>query len=221
LCFSFGALLVYWATWNTWRRRRLVHAALAFFAATNLAYHFPTLFVIVGVIAQRPALWEATVPMRSLLFDREVVARILHYQLAAVATTGVFVIWQATRRHRTIPLDIVLVTVGAGRVALVATLAQLPLGLFLLIHMSGAARHELLGNDLVATSTFGAAIAAAIGLLHHLGALALGDDESRTVRRTVALLLLVLVLMVSTRHRTRGTAFPHGVGGIAATFAQR
>ncbi|HQU45709.1 MAG TPA: hypothetical protein PK867_23045, partial [Pirellulales bacterium] len=50
---------------------------------TNLVYHFPPLFVMLGVLCTRPDTWGHRAKFTTLLADPEVLARVLHHLLAA------------------------------------------------------------------------------------------------------------------------------------------
>lgn len=199
LAFSFVALAIYLATWTRWRRWRPAHAAIAFIAATNLAYHFPTLFVITGIVAERPDLWSQQVEIRQLLADPDVLARIAHFLLAAVALTAAGTMWLASRqgasaRHYALT---------SARVALASVVLQLPLGVVVLSQLAEPIRQQLLGADLAGTLFLCAGLAFSIYLMHTLATAALGEPEAALARRSVALLLLVFLSMIAARHRMR------------------
>jgi hypothetical protein len=97
---------------------------------------------------------------------------------------------------------------GAARLALVATLFQIPVGLWVLFALPTAVQNQLLGEDWIATSLFGLSVVAALGLMHHLamasvGTASLGKLSQRAVFRTAMLLAAVVFLMVATLHRAR------------------
>lgn len=214
--FSFTCVLVYWLTWRRGLRRPWLHGALAIIGATNLAYHFPTLFVIVGVVSGRPDLWETTVTVRTMLRDGEVLARVAHFVVAGIALAGGFAMWQAQRIARG-ESDARLADssiVAAGRVTLAAILAQLPLGIVVLLQMSRASRQDLMGSDAVAASLLGAAVFASLGLLHVLGTIALGDVERPQITRAALLLVVAMLLMTATRQRTRHDELDAKLAGV-------
>ncbi len=123
--------------------RRGLGRVLALAAASNLMYHFPALFSMLAVISNRPELWGRTLDRglyHSLLIDPEVISRVLHVWLAALATAGVAVMLLASRLANPSdgPAASPLAAAGA-RWALVASLAQLPVGLWVLFELRGPA----------------------------------------------------------------------------------
>ncbi len=206
LLFYFACIGAYTALWRRWRRWRFAHRLLAVAAATNLLVHFPALFVIISVIGQRADVLAApldSAEFRRLLVDGEVFSRVVHVWLAAVAVTGAVVMeiglrlsadaanaQSATRLIR-----------GAALLALVAALAQVPVGFWVTLELPETARAPLMGGDLMATAMFGASLVLALVLLQLLAAIALGDVGARPVCRAMAVVGLIVVLMVATRTR--------------------
>lgn len=205
LLFSFGCLGAYAALWNRWRRRPVLHALLAVAGATNLLAHFPALFAIISVVSARSEVAAALdrAAFRRLLVDGEVLSRVAHVWLAAAAVTGIAVAALAMRTAEAeLPAESRrrLFKTGAW-LALVATLAQFPVGLWVALEMPPATRSGLLGGDWMAMGLFFAGLLLAVHLLSVLLAIALGDDASRHVRRSMAVLVAVMLLMVATRLR--------------------
>jgi hypothetical protein len=240
-------------------RRPVVSAVLAVLAATDLMYHFPPLFSILGLMSSRPELIgrELTGALyRELLIDPEVMAMVLHVWLAAVAVTAVAIMRSVER----MPDDIVpgattgpagadaqavhsmsadstavtsaasasvatpSIATTAARFALGATLLQLPVGMWVLFTVPDRPRDALLGADVSATLLFVLSLVAALGLVHHLAASALGDASGpqvrrKAVRRIVALTLTVVLLMSAALVRTRARGRLTSAGLAAAAFA--
>ena len=106
-----------------------------------------------------------------------------------------------------------------GAIALATTLLQLPVGIGLLLSLPGELQNPLLGDDWVSTLLFGVSLVMALGLMHHLSIIALGDLRRGAVVRTAGLMIATILLMAATlqhaRHRaersiaTAGTA-EHG-----------
>jgi hypothetical protein len=200
--FFFACMAAYRGLWQRMRRRPIWHAALAIAAALNLLVHFPALFAIVSVVSARANLWGQTLDRAGywrLLLDGEVLSRVLHVWLAAIAVTGVALMVLAIR----LPLDAARqrLTTDGAIIALVPTLLQIPAGLWLALEMPEASRRPLIGGDLAASGLFAASILLALQLLHTLAAVALGDHDPKQVRRSVAMMLALVVLMVGTRWR--------------------
>lgn len=214
--FSLVCLLMYAALWRAWQRPRVAHGLVAIAAATNLLVHFPTLFVVVSVIGARPGLLVEPLTReeyRRLLVDPEVLARVLHIWLAAVAVTGVVVVWlalgkrilkqngqdeQGNLRDRFIKLG--------GRISMTAIMLQFPAGLWVALVMPERARRSLLGSDPAATLLFLGAVALAMLLLNVLSALILGERKREMARRSTVVLLVLMLLMVGVRLRSGESA---------------
>lgn len=216
LVFSLGCLTLYFALWRRWQRGRWFHRLLAIAAASNLMMHFPALFAVISLISTRPGLMGRVLErdeFRRLLIDGQVLSRVVHVWLAALAVTGLVVVWLAIRalppegdgdissdtnaggglRLRAIR--------SGGRLALTATMLQFPVGLWVALAMPEAAREPLLGGDAVASLLFLAALMLAMLQMHMLSALVLSQPTARQARRATAVLVALILLMVGTRLR--------------------
>jgi len=184
-----------------WLRR-----ILGLLAATNLAYHFPLLFIAIGVYSTR-ALSEL-VNFRAALVDPEIFSQFVHHLLASVAVTGVammvYALW--LERARRPEVDVQRTAIWGGRVALIPTLMQWLAGLYVLLELPARAREGLLGGDTLGTCLFGAALLGVIVLMHRLASVAFGETERRNLIGSIALMLLVVLTMVGARHRARQAA---------------
>jgi hypothetical protein len=223
------------ALYAAWRRRgphgatwqRAARRGLAVLASANLLYHFPPLLVLIDTLAYQRPDWPDTITpvvFRRLLLEGGVAARSLHHVVAALAVAGVATMMLATRRGLCIsPPKITLPEtstpettmsesnapagiVWGARIALAATLVQIPVGLWLLLETPE--RDRLLGGDALGTGLLLAAITATFVLLHHLTAAATGDAGRRHVVWSAGLLVAVVILMDGTLARTRGGARP-------------
>ncbi|HEV3138777.1 MAG TPA: cytochrome ubiquinol oxidase subunit I [Pirellulales bacterium] len=208
LLFYFGCMAAYIALWQRWRRRRLAHRVLAIAAASNLLVHFPALFAIISALTERADLLGASLDRsgyQRLLLDPEVLSRVVHVWLAAFAVAGVALMGLGLRIDRSPEHNLSrnrLIKAGA-LVALVATLLQIPSGLWVAMEMPEAARDPLFGGDWMATGLFVTSFLLALQLMHSLAGIALGNREPRQIRNSVAVIMLVLLLMVGTRGRTQ------------------
>jgi hypothetical protein len=207
LAFSLVCLAAAWRLWPTGggrecARRFWTRSSLMLLAATNLTYHFPPLFSVIGVYCTRPDLWGAGLPFTTILVDPEVFARTLHHLLASFAIAG------STLGHLTRISDLPevardRVAAWGGRIALAAVAGQLLSGTYVLVEMPAASRDRLMGGDLLATLAFAASLLATVALLHSLAVVSLGDVGTRRLATVVVLLVLVVFLMVAARQRTR------------------
>jgi hypothetical protein len=206
LAFSLACLAVY-IRWRPQRRSgRVGQRLLALLAGTNLLYHFPALFTAVAVVAQRGV--TGNVSFLSMLADAEVLARVAHYLMAAVAATGVFLLL-AAGRPRFRPAEEAIdgrIARWGGRLALPAVLLQIPLGVYLLLVMPPLARQRLMFADPLAGLLLVGGLVTALGLMHHLAAAALGGCSPAEARRSAWLFGLTLLLMVAARQQSRDRA---------------
>jgi hypothetical protein len=176
---------------------------LGLVAATNLAYHFPLLFIAIGVYSTR-ALTES-VNFRAALVDPEIASQFIHHLLASVAVVGVVMMGCALRMERAgrAADDVRRVAIWGGRVALVPTLLQWLAGLYVLFELPERSRAELLGGDMLSSCLFVAALVGVIALMHRLAGVAFGETERRNLIGSMALMAIVVVTMVGARHRAR------------------
>ena len=219
-------IALYLLLWQRWRGHRWWHRGLALFAATDLMYHFPPLFTIISAQSMRPD-WKDR-PLdgalyRTLFAQGEVLSRVAHHWVAAVAVAAVVVMLLAIRSKRLAgrsagePKETAADNSkngngdsGAGklirqasRVALMATMAQLPIGVWVLLELPSAMQSQVMGEDLTATALFGLSVVGALGLMHQLAVVSLGEVGRRRVLRTAALMAGVVLLMAATLHRAR------------------
>lgn len=207
--FSLAIAAVYWATWSGRRRWVWGHRLLNLVGSTNLLYHFPTQFIVIGLLCHRPELRQAPYNHLALAAQPEALSALTHHLLAALAVVGVWLMAAAPRLCvATSEPDVArrLSAFGA-RLALVPTLAQILVGLWHLLQLPPRLRAELLGDELTTTALFGAAVLASLGLMHHLAGAAWGDVDHRQTRRAVVLLLLTVTLMSAARHGARQPYF--------------
>lgn len=176
---------------------------LGLLAATNLAYHFPLLFIAIGVYSTR-AMTEM-VNFRAALVDPEIFSQFVHHLLASVAVVGVAMMGCALRMERAgrSADDVRRVAIWGGRVALVPTLLQWLAGVYVLLELPARSRSGLMGGDVLGTCLFGAALLGVIVLMHRLAGVAFGDTERRNLIASMALMTIVVITMVGARHRAR------------------
>ena len=153
---------------------------LGIFAATNLLYHFPLLFTVIGVYSTRPAPADDMLVFRHAMLDPEVLSQFLHHVLASFAVVGVGVMGFSLRMSRAAECRRRAANRRLGRaLALVPTVLQLLVGLYVLLELPERARDGLMGGDRVGTLLFGASLVGAIALMHRLASVAFGETERR------------------------------------------
>ncbi len=183
---------------------------LAVASAANLMMHFPPLFAMVGVISHRPELWSGTLDRalyHSLLVDPEVISRVMHVWLAALATAGISVMWLAERRANEGDAapdanhgGFRALLAGGAMWALLASLSQVPVGLWLLVITPTGAGTTWSG-DFLGLALVGAGVLVALRLMHVLAAAALGSRPERPVARKAVVLLALTVLLMCAASR--------------------
>jgi len=203
----------WWAARHRPERRLLcwLQRLLAILAATNLMYHFPPLFTILWQLQREPL--PATdlldgAAFRAMMLTAEVLAFTFHYWLASLATSAMAVLLLAERTTDEYGTFHESLMIAGGRVALAASLLQIPTGVWLLSVLPSTQQTALLGNDLMATLLLVAALIATWFLLQQLAAVAWGDTQDGGTWRTMALLCCIVLLMSGTLVRSRRIGQP-------------
>jgi hypothetical protein len=211
LFFYLACMLAYLRYWDRLRAWRFLHRLLALAASSNLMLHFPALFVIISVVSRRNLIGDEPLDRAGywqLLLDGEVVSRVVHVWLSSMAVTGVVLMALAQRIGPTSDNSLVrqkLIQHGAW-LALIATVLQLPVGLWVTLEMSESARESLFGRDLLASSLFGVSLLLVLFMAHTLSAIVQGDSRPALVRRTLLTAAVIVLLMVGTRCRAQQLA---------------
>ncbi len=184
-------------------------AAIAILTGTNLLYHFPVLFIVISEVSggylDVPEDVNATV-FRSLMAEPSVLARSIHFWLASFAVTGVALIgygkWILKRDEQ----DEVgkRIAIWGGRIALVPTLLQILVGVWVMSVLPSAMQQRLMGQDMLAASAFGLSLIGALWLMQQLAAVAFGDTEPRTLKMAIHLMYTVVILMTFTSRLASG-----------------
>jgi len=210
LLFSVVLLALYAiAVWISPTRRfawRLLRASVAILAATNLLYHFPTLFLVMSEVQaghlDRPAAITAD-NFRDLMTQGFIVARAVHFWLASFAVTGVSLICFARWIQRTADETeaAARVAVWGARIALVPTLLQILVGVWVLSVLPPVEQQRLLGSDLIAASLLGASLITALWLMHQLSSVAMGETSPRALSIVIGTTVVVVVLMTAAARR--------------------
>ena len=214
LVFYLACVLTYAAFWQLLcvGRRRWLHRVLALAAATNLMYHFPPLFAVIRRLAagdgKTVAIDEAAIDKAEFLrltMQPEIVAVVVHHLIAGFAITGMFIMLRSRllldelgggMEDRQVELTGCIRR--AARTALVASLLQIPVGVWVLFAIPPQARQQVLGgSDLYATALFVFAMLAAMAALYALALVALGESDRKTVRASAIRLMFVVFAMTA------------------------
>jgi len=180
---------------------RAVRTLIVLLAASNLLYHFPPLFAVAaritdgwhpGVETISPALF------REQLMHPQVASQSIHFVLASIAAAGVMVLGVSMRMRKAPNADeasAARVARIGGWTALVPTLSQVIVGMWVLLALPSAVQKSLMGGDLLLSGLFLLSLAAALGLMHALASIAMGDSERKLIGRAMGLFGTTVVLM--------------------------
>lgn len=201
LLFSFACMLL--IGWGWRRLNKWGIAAFAFISATNLLYHFPPLMAVIGKLAANPQFSEVEVIERPALLELmgrgEVMALSFHFGFSAIAVSAIALLYLIYRGTT----DAAPESRGAAGIAFVATLLQIPVGVWLLMSLPGTSRMALMGKSLLGSLTFMAAMVLSLILLQRLFAATLGDVERKNLRTIVTLTCFVVLLMTASLRLSR------------------
>lgn len=216
--FEFGVLeLVFSAIcWEIWLRlwsggsRRRLGWWLGFLGATNVVYHFPTLFAVLVVLSERPAQAPGTVRFVSMLVDPEVLGRTMHFIVASLAVAGATTmqLFVRVRKDDDENDDVERLKRRGAQIALTATLLQWPIGITVLLTLPEASRLHLLGGDPTAAGLFGLSLVAVVVLMHHLAGASFGHTSQREARAVLMWLGVTIVFMTAVRQYARKPLYP-------------
>jgi hypothetical protein len=212
LAFSLGLAIAYWVLvrgrggHTPWSR--VGRGAIALVNGTNLLYHFPTLFIVAGKLHEAGQTSGSSLrgaAFRQLAGAGETPALAMHVALASVAMAGIMLLGLALRwlRHDEEPADAAQVATWGGRWALVASLLQLPVGLWTLAVLPAGDQSLLMGSDGLATVLFFASMLSALWLLRELASVALGETTRPVMMRAMSAMLIVVALMTAMQQQTR------------------
>ena len=203
LAFYYLCMLPVLFYWKPLLSRRWIIILLCLLAGTNLIYHFTPLFVVVGYLqgaAEAEPLTKAA--LRSLTFSPPVLARVLHHLLAGVAIVAtLLMLHSAARAHdgrseeETDAFD--TLTRRFASVIFIATLLEIPSGVWFLLQLPRGVQHQFLGGSPLVTIWFAVALLAAMLLLYKSFAVMTGATSRRDAWQSAGLLLTVILLMTS------------------------
>jgi len=177
--------------------RRWVRSLFSLLAGTNLLYHFPPLLFVLSDLVRRAETDGAPLGaagFRQRMLQPFVLSQTVHFWLASFAVTGVVLaVWSARRGGQS--EDSSAWARRGGRLALAVSLAQIPVGIWLLVSTPSLTMARFLGADPVSTIAFASAVLFAMHLLHRLANLALGESHPRSIAIAAASLVIVVFLM--------------------------
>jgi len=192
------------------RSGTVARIAVAILAATNLLYHFPPLFSIAAELSASGQIGGERIgagTFRSLMTASPIPSLWIHVVFASLAAAGVALLGLALRLQRAGELHRASrVAAWGGRWALVASLAQLPTGLWTLASLPPHTQGQLMGQDAIATLLFVAAMLAAFWLMQELFQAAFGTMARPVLIRAMGALLVTVSLMTLMHTRARQSA---------------
>lgn len=210
-----GVYAMWWKFSQRSRWQRIVRMILILFSATNLIYHFPALFLKVPqLVANGEASGSVmgTEDFRQWLMDGEILSRTIHFLLASVAVAGVMLIGYALRLNKEDKQeDAQRVATWGARIALVPTLLQIPVGLWVMFALSNTSRDQLMGRDLSGTVMMGLGVLTALYLMHLLASISLGPAPRKKMIMTMIFLTVTVLLMTGAVRRANSTRRPSKV----------
>lgn len=198
-CFTAFLYGLYLATWRQLAKRPLLHGFIALVAATNLLYHFPTIMIVLGALAEDPALAAeeeiARPVVLRLMLSPALLAKATHYWALCLLVSATAIVVAAARSSAAN-------LVRAGAIAgLAGTVAIVFSGVAALLQIDTSTQRALIGGDLLATTALGIAVASALGIGNTLLSLAIDATNPTGVRRVVGLLVLAVAAMAWASHR--------------------
>jgi hypothetical protein len=180
---------------------------LAILASTNLLYHFPVLFSVAARLYDQGQTTGPTIrgaDFRQLMSVGETPGLAVHVALASVAVAGVLLLGLALRWQRSgDEAAAERLAVFGGRWALVPTLVQLPVGLWTLAALAPQSQVRIMGANTTGILLFVAAMVAALWLTRELAGVAQGESSRPALIRSMAAMLVTIVLMTAMQRHTR------------------
>lgn len=231
LLFSLVLMAGYIVLWRSAQepggKWRWLRSSFAFLASTNLLYHFPFLMFVMSRLAtgDDPGHEPITASMfRQMMIEPDVLANSCHFVLAALATSGiglmVFAIRGAARATLTSEESHRAGLWGA-RIALVPTLLQLPVGMWVFAAQPALTQSRLMGGSVLAVGSLVLGVFAAIALMNQLATLAFGQVDLKQMRKAVALFIAIVMLMTASLRSSNTRELTGQTPPAATVFVQR
>ena len=204
LVFSLVLMSIHWIWWAYAPKAgwglRILRMCLPLLSGTNLLYHFSFLFVVISELVRAPQSSGDVIDaaaFREIMMQGAIYTRALHFTLAAIAVSGVMLIVFALCRPQQTAEDDGgnLVARWGASIALLTSLLQIPVGIWVLSELPMVAQTKFLGQDMLASGLLITSIVMAFYLMHQLAAITFGDTEPKTLRRAIGLMFVVILLM--------------------------
>lgn len=211
LAFSLILMLAQWLWWKSQptagKAVRVVRGLLGVLAGTNLLYHFPVLFAVMSKAAGGGVPGDGAIRGSAFLQELvsgEVLSKSVHVWLASFAIAGLMLIGFALKASRTgeTAEEVRRVTRWGASIALLATLLQIPVGLWLITQLPRPAVRSLMGQDMISTILFLVSVGLVFPLGHWLAAAAMREVPRKTLVRIMIAMTLIVVLMSGVLYRS-------------------
>jgi hypothetical protein len=187
------------------RLRGLRHFLL-FLNGSNLLYHFPFLFAVAEDVLRfgNPEEPIYGPGFRHWMAEPDVLARAVHVILASFAVTGVVLIGYGLRLQRQgSPVDAAQTARWGAWTALVPSLLQIPVGVWLVMVLPADWQARAMGGDVAAVVMLATSVLLALFMLQDLASIALGEVERKHMLRSMVLMVLIVLLMTGVLRRMR------------------
>jgi hypothetical protein len=204
-------ITVAYLLWRRFASRRLrgVRYFVLLLSGTNLLYHFPFLFTVASdVILERelPDTLKAAA-FRHEMMRPDVLARVVHVWLASFAVTGVTLIGYGLRLQRREGEEAgQRVSRWGAYWAIIPSLLQIPVGLWLIAALPANWQARALGGDIAAVLMLGASVLLVLFILQDLASVAFGDPERKKLVRIMVSMVVIVLLMTGVLRRIRPPA---------------
>jgi len=212
LAFSALCLLGMVAVWHRGGWWKWLVGVLAMLSVTNLSYHFPPWMLVISNLASDPG-WAAgelfdRAQLLPLMLREEVLALSVHVVMSSIAVAACGVLWLVARKDaETIESPGGRqIARGAAICALVVSVLQIPIGVWVLLSLPAGGRNALLGDSLLASLLFIASLLLVFRLLQRLFSVAMGEFDRKQVQHVVWLLIAVVVMMTASMRLSREAA---------------
>jgi hypothetical protein len=214
--FLFSTLLMIgWWLWLPGRaggsfRAMATRGLVAVLASTNLLYHFPVLFSVADRLAttgQTAGERITGAEFRRLMVQGETPALAVHVVLASVAMAGIMLLGLSLRwLRRGETATATRIAALGGRIALLPTILQVPVGLWTLAALPAASQSSIMGESAAGTLLLAVSLLAAFWLVSDLVKIAMSEVSRLLLIRAMAAMLVTVLLMTAMQRQTRAPA---------------
>lgn len=204
LAFSAACMLAIALLPSGGRRRRawqLLGCGLALATVTNLLYHFPPWMGVIGKLVVNPSWAPHDVLGRAellpLMGRTEIIALSSHFTLASLTVAALAAAWLLDRPgvDELQEAERSWAQRRLAAAALLATLLQLGVGIWLLASLNEGMRGRLLGGRLLAAVAFFAGLLTTLKMSEQLGAAVFATSPKAPCRKAARWLVITVLLM--------------------------